>query len=265
MSPFGSFSDDCRRIRLESPVVHNITNYVAMSLSANALLAVGASPLMSSEPGEMEEISSVCNSLVINIGCLERLQAEAMRKAASAMSSLGKPWVLDPAGAGLSRMRTETAVGLISAFKPAVIRGNASEIMVLDGAGARSRGLDSSEDGNAAASHAVSLAQKYGTVVSVSGPVDLITDGRRMARVANGSPLMASVTAMGCTASALVAAFLAVDKDPFSAAACAMALMGVAGELASRSCAGTGSFAVSFIDVLSTVDPAVASSMIRYE
>lgn len=265
MKPFGNFAEDCRLIRRKSPIIHNITNYVAMSLSANALLAIGASPLMSSEPDEMEDIAAVSSALVINLGCLERRQIEAMRLAAAAAERLSKPWVLDPVGAGVSRLRTDTALEWMSRYHPKVVRGNASEIMALAGSAPHSHGVDSAEDSLRAADSADALARKYGTVVSVSGPTDYITNGEQCWKVANGSPLMPVVTAMGCTASAVTAAFLAVDADALSAASCAMALMGLAGETAAARSEGPGSLSMHFIDVLSRLRPEDAYSLIRYE
>ncbi len=266
MPLFGtSFSDDCRNIREQSPIVHNITNYVAMNFSANALLALGASPVMSSEPLEMTEIAAACTSAVINIGCLESLQIKAMEIAASEMYRLSKPWVLDPVGAGLSRLRLDTALDLAKRFHPSVIRGNASEIMALSGEKSAARGVDTAQDSLVAEEAAKRLASATGAVVSVSGKVDLITDGTRCVRILNGSPMMPAVTAMGCTASAVTAAFLAVDGNPLRAASLAMAVMGVAGERAAAVSRGTGSFAVNFIDALSRIDPENDSELIRYE
>ena len=283
------FAEAFRLVRLRAPLVHNVTNYVAMAPSANALLAVGASPLMSSAASEMDEISAVSDALVVNIGCIDLGQAEAMRIAAAAACRLGKPWVLDPVGVGLSRLRTDTALELMEEYRPSVIRGNASEVMTLAGVEAGRRGVDSAEDSLAALDSAVELARSCGSVVSVSGPVDCITDGRRIIKIFNGSPLMPKVTAMGCSASSLTAAFAAVREltpeaslclptpstegvetvaeptAPLELAAAAMALMGVAGEIAAANSSGPGSFASAFIDALYRLDPAEAAEMIRYE
>ncbi len=261
----GTISEDCMRIREQSPLIHNITNYVAMSLSANALLAIGASPLMSSEPEEMQDIVSKAEAMTVNIGCLEGRQLEAMRLAAEAAYIQGKPWVLDPAGVGVSTLRLNSCNELIRRFHPGVIRGNASEIMTLAGIQATSRGVDASEESRAALAPAVKLSRESGAVVSVSGPVDYITDGSRIIAIQNGSPLMPQVTAMGCTASAITAAFLAVEKDCLTAAAGAMALMGVTGGKAAAECAGPGSFAVRFIDMLASISPETVAKELRYE
>ncbi len=257
------FTEDCTLIREESPLVHNITNYVAMNIAANALLAIGASPLMSFCKEEMEEIVGISSSLVINIGCLDMNEIEGMRAAAATAHRLGKPWVLDPVGAGASKLRTHTAMELIENFRPAIIRGNASEIMCLAGEGISSRGVDSSNSSSDALEAAKTLAGACGAVVSVSGETDYITDGLRVETIANGSPLMAKVTAMGCTASSITGAFAAVDGNAFDAALGAMAMMGLAGELALKKSKGTGSLAMNFIDELSNFEASAYSKLIR--
>lgn len=258
-----SFTEDCLSIREQSPLVHNITNYVAMNIAANALLAIGASPLMSFCEDEMDEIAAISSAIVINIGCLDRNEIAGMRAAAAAAHRLGRPWILDPVGAGASTLRTRTCMELIREFKPAIIRGNASEIMCLAGEEIKSRGVDSSTSSSSAIEAAKSLALSTGAVVSVSGETDYITDGKRVGSIANGSPMMPKVTALGCTASAITGAFAAVDGDFFNAALNAMALMGVAGEAAAKDCPGTGTLALRFIDQLSTINPAEAARLIR--
>ena len=234
-----------------------------MGINANALLAVGASPLMSFCPEEMEEIVGISSALVVNIGCLDRQEIEAMNIAAATAHRLGKPWVLDPVGAGASRIRTQTALSLIRDFHPTVIRGNASEILCLAGEQITSRGVDSSALSSDAVEGAKSLALSSGAIVSVSGPVDYITDGSTVLTIANGHPLMSRITAMGCTASVITGAFVAAGGDALQAARNAMALMGIAGERAADRCAGTGSMEMHFIDELSTFDPADYARSIR--
>lgn len=251
-----NFTEDCLSIREQSPLVHNITNYVAMNIAANGLLAIGASPLMSFCKEEMEEIVGIARALVINIGCLDLNEIEGMKAAAEAACKTGAPWVLDPVGAGASKIRTETSLSLIEKFHPTIIRGNASEIMCLAGASIQSHGVDSANSSSDAHEAARSLAKESGAVVSVSGAVDYITDGSREATVSNGDPLMSKVTAMGCTASAITGAFAAVDKDAFCAALNAMVIMGIAGEKAAKKSHGTGSLAMNFIDELNNFDPA---------
>lgn len=258
------FITDCGAVREQSPLVHNITNYVAMNIAANVLLAAGASPLMSFCPEEMDEIVSISSALVINIGCLDRHEIKGMKAAAAAAHRLGKPWVLDPVGAGASNIRTQTALELIREYHPTVIRGNASEIMCIAGLAIQSRGVDSSASSADAVEAAKALAKATGSVVSVSGATDYITDGERVETITNGHPAMGRITAMGCSASALTGAFVAASSDPFTGALNCMAVMGVAGDIAaSKGYRGTGSFQVDFLDALSTMDAAAAAEMIR--
>lgn len=236
-------------ITAKPPVVLNITNYLAMNFNANALLAIGASPIMSFYDKEMDDLMRIADSLVINIGCLDDDEIAGMHAAAAAALKYGKPWVIDPVGVGASSARTSTAVELIVKYHPTIVRCNASEIMVLHGTACRTRGVDSVEPVEKARSCAREFALQHGTVVAVSGAVDYITDGKREAECAKGSPMMAKVTTMGCCASAVCAAFAAV-MPPFEAAVHAMDAMGTAGQNAAARSEGTGSLAMHFIDEL---------------
>ena len=271
MSFFGAFADDCLSIRRQSPLILNITNYVAMSLSANSLLAVGASPLMSAEPLEISELATRCAALAVNIGCLEERSIVAMRTAVAAARAAGRPWVLDPAGAGASTLRTDIALELLR-LRPAVLRANAGEVISLAEAAFRasptplteaSRGVDSIASSEDALDSAKALAREFGAVVSVSGAIDYITDGEKVIGLQGGSPLMPHVSAMGCTASALTGAFAAVDGDPLQAAAGAMALMKAAGSAAAATLGpgeSVGTLPARFLDFLATFDPSTALS-----
>ncbi|MDD8024874.1 MAG: hydroxyethylthiazole kinase [Acidobacteriota bacterium] len=240
---------DVERIRAGRPLIHNITNYVVMNLTANALLALGASPVMAQAPEEAAEMAGIAQALVLNIGTLSRPWIESMRLAAAAAKAKKIPIVIDPVGAGATRFRTETALSLIEACRPCIVRGNASEIRALVLAEAATKGVDSRHDSADALEAARALAG-FGVVVSVSGPVDLIVGETRLLRVANGHPLMPRVTGLGCAATALTAAFAAVNPSPVQAAAHAMAVMGIAGEMAAEGAAGPASLEVRFIDAL---------------
>lgn len=241
---------DMQRIRDKAPLVHNITNYVVMNTSANALLAIGASPVMAHAVEEVEEMVGLASALVINIGTLSELWVEAMLKAGKEAQRRKIPIVLDPVGSGATQFRTNTAQKLIQEIHPAVIRGNASEIRSLLHSGQGTKGVDSQRKPDEVLDDARELSISAGCVVTVSGRVDLIIEGNASARVVNGHPMMAKVTGMGCTASALIGAFLAVNPSPFKAAANAMALMGITGELAAERSAGPGSFQMNFLDAL---------------
>jgi hydroxyethylthiazole kinase len=241
---------DVQRIRAEAPLVHNITNYVVMNTTANALLAIGASPVMAHAVEEVEEMVGFARALVINIGTLSAPWIEAMLKAGKEAHRRKIPIVLDPVGSGATKFRTTTAQKLIQEIHPTIIRGNASEIRSLLRSGPGAKGVDSQHMPDEVADEARALSHSAGCVVSVSGPVDLIVEGDSMARVANGHPMMPRVTGLGCTASAITGAFAAVNPSPFKAAVHAMAVMGIAGEMAADRSAGTGSFQMNFLDAL---------------
>ncbi len=233
-----------------------------MEIAANSLLAIGASPIMSYFPEEMVESVSKSDALSINLGTLDLQLIKASRIAAAAASQFGKPWVLDPVGAGFTSQRLDISLDLALNYSPTIIRGNASEIIALASAidenecnVQQSKGVDSVIDSKSALDYAKSLAKATGATISVSGQTDYITDGNKVSTICNGAPIMPRVTALGCTATVITAAFAAIDKDPFDSALFAMALMGICGELTNEESTGTGTFKVKFIDKLSTFDP----------
>lgn len=243
-------SQNSEQVRRRSPLVHNITNYVAMNLTANALLAAGASPVMAHAAEEVEDMAGIASALVINIGTLSGPWVDAMFKAAARAKARGIPIVYDPVGAGATPYRTRTIRELIRAVPPAIVRGNASEIMAIADDRARTKGVDSAAATDAAAASARSLSERHGCVVCVSGETDYIVDDRNMAMIKNGHALMPKVTGLGCTASALCGAFAAVNPDPFAATVAAMAVMGIAGEIAAEKAQGPGSLQLHFLDAL---------------
>ncbi|MGD1841118.1 MAG: hydroxyethylthiazole kinase [Thermonemataceae bacterium] len=245
-----TLTESLTKIKNEAPLVHNITNYVVMNNTANALLAIGASPVMAHALEEVEEIVSIAASLVINIGTLSKPWIAAMLQAAEKAKALQKPFVLDPVGAGASRLRTQTCWQLMDTYTPTVIRGNASEIMALASEAVETKGVDSTHSSERALQAAQQLALKLGNVVVISGAIDYITNGKETIEVHHGSPLMTKVTGMGCTATALIGAFVAVSPEVLTAAAQAMLLMGKAGELTAEKVTGPGSFQAHFLDTL---------------
>ncbi len=251
------------RVRAESPLVHNITNYVVMNQTANALLAIGASPVMAHAVEEVEEMVGLSRALVINIGTLSSPWIEAMLRAGLAASRRQIPIVLDPVGCGATAFRTAAAAMLVEKVRPTIIRGNASEILALAGGAAETKGVDSRHSTDSVAGAAAWLARAHDCVVSVSGAVDLIVGNGEAVRVHNGHPIMSSVTGMGCTASALTGAFAAVGTSPLVAAAHAMTVMGVAGELAAARSAGPGSFVPAFLDTLWSLNEATLTTVAR--
>ncbi|MBN2762205.1 MAG: hydroxyethylthiazole kinase [Bacteroidales bacterium] len=241
---------DLKEVRSRSPLVHNITNYVVMNNTANALLAIGASPVMAHAVEEVEDMVKIASSLVINIGTLSPSWVEAMLKAGLAAKKKNIPVVLDPVGAGATAYRTQTSLQIIRECKPDVIRGNASEIMALTCKQSDTKGVDSVASSESAVHGATTLAKDTGAIIIISGPVDYVVDNKSVIQVQNGSPLMGKVTGMGCTATALVGAFVAVNCDFIMSSAHAMAVMGIAGELAAKRSAGPGTMQAYFLDEL---------------
>lgn len=257
--------NDVEKIRAQAPLVHNITNYVVMNTSANALLALGASPVMAHAIEEVEEMVAIAGALVINIGTLSDPWIRSMFAAARAAGKRGIPIVLDPVGAGATRLRTNTALALLSEAPATIIRGNASEIRALALAEGATKGVDSRHQAEDALAAAQSLYQSFGSVVSISGAVDLIVGGGPTIRIANGHPLMPRVTGLGCSASALTGAFAAVNPLPAKAAAHAMAIMGIAGALAAEKAAGPGSLQLHFLDALYNLSYDDLAKRLRWE
>lgn len=239
-----------RTIREKAPVVHSITNYVVMNSTANALLALGASPVMAHAEEEMEEMVGIASALVMNIGTLSPAWVRSMFRAAEAARKRRIPIVLDPVGAGATSYRTRAVSELIKAVPPEIIRGNASEIMALLDSGIKTKGVDSSASSDAAVDLGRTLHAECGAVVCISGETDYTIGRTGVIRGRNGHVMMTRVTGLGCTASALCGAFAAVNPDPVVAAAEAMAVMGIAGEIAVAGAAGPGSLQVRFLDAL---------------
>lgn len=245
---------DLEVVRKQSPLIHNITNYVVMNNTANSLLAIGASPVMAHSVEEVAEMASIASALVLNIGTLESEWVKAMKIAGKAASAKNIPIVFDPVGAGATTYRTKVCKQIIEVCKPSIIRGNASEIMALCNADIKTKGVDSTNSPESALDSAKFLAKHANAVVVISGQTDYITDGENIKTVENGNPMMARVTGMGCTATAVVAAFAAVNNNMLEAATHGMAIMGIAGEIAVTKSRGNGSLQINFLDELYNID-----------
>ena len=252
-------------LRAKKPLIHNITNYVVMNYTANALLAMGASPVMAHAQNEVEDMVSFAGALVLNIGTLTDDWIASMVKAGIKASAMGTPIILDPVGSGATPLRTKSAKQIIDQTKISVIRGNASEILSLRHADSKTKGVDSVHSVDEAADTARILAEELQTTLAITGPVDLVTDGQRVVRVSNGHPLMAYVTGTGCTATTAIGAFLAVDSDPVSATATALAFFGLAGEVAGQTASAPGSFMIQMLDALYTITPDALSKGCKIE
>ncbi|MGY1718159.1 hydroxyethylthiazole kinase [Blastococcus sp. SYSU DS0552] len=241
-------------LRENAPLVHCLTNTVVQTLTANALLAVGAAPAMVDAPEEAEDFAAVASAVLVNVGTVHQRTAAAMRLAARSAGAAGTPWVLDPVAVGPLAYRTALAGELVE-LSPAVVRGNASEVMALAGAGAGGRGVDSTAGADDAATAAAQLAARTGGVVAVSGAVDLITDGARTIRVGGGSPLLTRTTGAGCALGALVAAYVAATGDALTGAVAGHAHVALAAERAAETATGPGTFAPAWLDALDAVGP----------
>lgn len=257
--------NDIERIRAAAPLVHSITNFVAMNTTANALLALGASPVMAHAREEVADLAAAAGALVINVGTLSAAWVESMRLAMGSAARAGRPIVFDPVGAGATAYRTQTCHDLLAETRPSIIRGNASEIRALAGAGAATKGVDSADASETALESARSLVSRYGCVVVVSGAVDLIVSAGHVTRLFNGHPMMPRVTGLGCTATALIGAFAAVNSSAPDATAHGMAVMGVAGELAAAESPGPGAFQVKFLDALYRITEADIRARLKIE
>ncbi len=238
------------QVREKSPLVQNITNFVVMNNTANALLALGASPIMVHAEEELEEVLSFCNTLVINIGTLSKPWADNMILAAQLANKLGKPWVLDPVGAGISSLRNETLQALML-LKPTVIRGNASEIIALQNFNRKSvKGVDSTHSSSYALEAGKLLQKETGSIICISGATDYVISENEITEIKNGTSVMTKVTGMGCTATAITGAFIGLAKHPYQEAVAGVAITSLAGELAAKISKGPGSLQLNFYDIL---------------
>lgn len=250
-------------MRQQKPLVQCITNFVAMNVAANVVLAAGASPAMVHSQEEAGEFAALCGAVTINIGTLSPLWLQGMCAAVQAANQQDIPWVFDPVAHFAVSYRRQAAQDLL-ALKPSVIRGNASEILTLAGFAAHGQGADSGDDVKDAHHAARKLALAQHCIVAVTGVYDLVTDGEKTLRIDGGSALMPQVTALGCALTCLIGAFIATHKTRlFEATAAALALYAVAGEQAAHQAYGPASFQVHFIDALASLTPAKFQSQIQ--
>jgi hydroxyethylthiazole kinase len=261
---------DVLTVRERSPLVHSITNLVVINFNANVLLAMGASPVMAHAHEEVSDMVGIAQALVLNIGTLDPYWIESMRTALIAATQRGIPVVFDPVGAGATPYRNQSIEKLLSTAAPTVIRGNGSEIMSVAGSGVKTRGVDSSAGANDAISAAQALTQRTSGVVCVSGQTDHILDSKqRWAKLSNGHPWMTKITGVGCSATALIGAFCAVQPDAWRATVSAMAYLGVVGEVAAEKATvrrqGVGSMQVGLLDELQLLDQASFEQRLHME
>ncbi len=248
------------QLRARRPMVHNITNFVVMNITANALLCVGAAPVMAHAREEAADMAALADALVLNIGTLAPDWVEAMVLAGLAAARKGIPVVLDPVGAGATAYRTDTARRILAEVPVTILRGNASEILAVAGGVQATRGVDAAHGAETARDAAGLLATRHGLVAAVTGATDYVTDGRRLLAVGNGHPLLGRVTGTGCAVSALVGAFAAAGRgDLVEATAAALAVFGLCAERAAAAApAGPASFQTALLDELYRITPAEA-------
>ena len=263
-------------VRKNVPLVHNITNYVTVNDVANVLLACGGSPIMSDEPEDVEDITTICGGLNINIGTLNKSSIEGMYRAGKRANELGHVVLLDPVGAGASALRTNTAVGLMDKIKFNVIRGNISEIKTLALGSGTTKGVDADvadavteESLDSAVKFAKDLAKKTGSIIAITGAIDLVADSDRCYVIRNGRPEMGRITGTGCQLSGMMTAFLVANPEaPLDAAAAAVCTMGLAGEIGwSRMQEGDGNstYRNRIIDAIFNMDGETLDKGAKYE
>lgn len=274
------FEEIIKNVAEKTPLIHCITNYVTVNDCANILLAAGGSPIMADDREEVEEITSVCGGLVLNIGTLNERTVESMLRAGKRANELGHPVVLDPVGAGASRLRTETTFALVDQVKFAVIRGNSSEIRTVALGSGTTKGVDAdasdaTTDANLehVISYAKDLSLQTGAVIAITGAIDLVTDGKTVYIIRNGLPIMEKITGTGCMLTAVTAAFCTANPNRLcEATAAAVCAMGICGELAyERACDGncvfhgTATLRAGIIDTMSCIDAETLNRRMKLE
>ena len=270
------FAECFENVRSTCPLIHNITNYVTVNDCANMVLACGASPIMADDAAEVEDITTICGGLNINIGTLNSRTITSMLLAGKKANLLGHSVVLDPVGAGASQLRTDTANRLLREVKFTVIRGNISEIKTLASGAGTTKGVDADvadkvteENQDSAVAFAKAFAARTGAVVAITGAIDIVADAHKAYCIRNGHPMMSSITGTGCQLSALTAAFVTANPDqPLEAAAAAVCAMGLAGEIAHSRLSpldGNSTYRNYIIDAVYNMTPAQLEEGATYE
>ncbi len=263
-------------VKEKTPLVHNITNYVTVNDVANALLASGGSPIMSDEPDDVSDITTICGGLNINIGTLNKRSIEAMFISGKKSKELGHIVLLDPVGAGASKLRTETALKIMDEIRPDIIRGNISEIKTLALGSGTTKGVDAdaadvvTEDTlDSMVEFAKSFSQKTGAVIAITGAIDLVADSKKCYVIRNGNSLMSRITGTGCMLSGLATAYAVANSDNITeAVATAVCLMGLAGEIGvsdMKDGEGNSSLRNHIIDAIYNMDTDTLNKGGKYE
>ena len=270
------FKTEFENVRRTCPLIHNITNYVTVNDCANMVLACGASPIMADDAAEVEDITTICGGLNINIGTLNSRTITSMLLAGKKANALGHPVVLDPVGAGASRLRTDTANRLMREVRFDAVRGNISEIKTLCTGSGSTKGVDADvadkvteENLDSAVAFAKAFAAQTGAVIAITGAIDIVADAHTAYCIRNGNAMMSSITGTGCQLSALTAAFVTANPGhPLEAAAAAVCAMGLAGETAHKRLTpldGNSTYRNYIIDAIYNMTPEQLEEGARYE
>lgn len=264
-------------VRSNTPLVHFITNYVTVNDVANMMLACGGSPIMSDEILDVEDITTICNATVLNIGTLNQNTVKSMIAAGKKANELGHPVLLDPVGAGASRLRTETAFQLLKEVKCSVVRGNISEIKTIYSGSGSTKGVDADvadvvteENVKDTIAFARNLSKQTGAVIVITGAIDIVADGKQAYIIRNGVAIMSKMTGTGCMLDGVIAAYVAANpNNVVLACAAAVAAEGLCGEMAYHKMVvqqgGTGSFRSYLIDAMSNLDGETLENGARVE
>ncbi len=271
------YKEILKSVQENKPLVHTITNYVTVNDCANIILACGASPIMADDIDEVEDITAICNSLVINIGTLNQMVIKSMIKAGKKANELGHPVVLDPVGAGASALRTNTTAVLLNEIKFAVIRGNISEIKTVAKGSGTTKGVDADVSDTVTENNldeviafAKNLSEKTGAVIAITGAIDIVCDSKKAYIIRNGNPLMAKVTGTGCMLTTIIASYCGANQNSIlDATACAVCVMGLCGELAYKKLqdidGGNSTYRTLIIDFMSKMNSELLNGGIKIE
>lgn len=265
-----------KNVRENCPLIHNITNFVTVNDCANIVIACGAAPIMADDKEEVEEITTICSGLNINIGTLNSRTIDSMLIAGKKANALSHPVVLDPVGAGASKLRTDTAMKILSEVNLTVIRGNISEVKTLASGAGTTKGVDADvadrvteENLDEAVAFTKAFAKKTGAVIAITGAIDIVADENKAYCIYNGHPMMSSITGTGCQLSAMTAAFVTANPEhPLEATVAAVAAMGLAGEIAHNRLSeadGNSSYRNYIIDAIYRMTPEQLERGAKYE
>jgi hydroxyethylthiazole kinase len=254
-----------KKIKKTKPLIHHITNWVTIYDCANIVKALGASPVMAHAGEEAADMARMAQAVVLNIGTLTEEVVRSMILAGKAANKKKIPVVLDVCGAGATKFRDDKCAEILGSVKVGIIKGNASEVARIAGENVATKGVDAADVGKDLVKLAKALAKARGCAVVITGKEDIVTDGKKTLLVKNGHEMMSCVVGTGCMAASLIGTFAAVDKDPVEAAAAALAVFGVAGELAARISKGPASFKEKLFDIISVIEGKTMRNMQRVE